>query len=475
MDIPAACVVSICLLLSLSLVSASSVMVIVFEQSDRTVLIPEAIIYADGEIAGKTDLNGAFNLQFEGFRPNIRVAKGGYTDWMGAPSENDTAILVPLQVRNSTLHVEVFDADSLIPIRDARIAATSEDGILHEGFSGYDGKVDLPLRADQVYNLEINAQDFQQERDIIVTGGNASTVQYPLVRNDRISIKVTDSVTGSPVPLAKIQIDGALAGISNDRGVVISNTSRNVEHFFDISAEGYDPVHLSRAISFEDQVVDFPLTKAKSTLFISVYNKDQKPLSGAQVSMDGTIRGDTNEFGRLMLSSLEMKPYEFTVTRDGYKKNTQIYAPVNETGDLIIVLESELIDLSVLVSDNRDVPLSNVTLFLIGDNQETLSTNETGLDGISILPAIEGRTYRVKAEKGGYYPNSTSVSTQSNPNRVILHNPATINQSSPGSGIPWVFGVIALVVLVAGAGAYLVITRKGHSRRRSRGGRRRSL
>jgi hypothetical protein len=60
-------------------------------------LIPEAIIYADGKIAGKTDLNGAFNLSFEGYHPNIRVAKGGYTDWTGTFAENDTAILVPLR------------------------------------------------------------------------------------------------------------------------------------------------------------------------------------------------------------------------------------------------------------------------------------------------------------------------------------------------------------------------------------------
>jgi hypothetical protein len=225
-------------------------MVIVFEQSDRTVLIPDAIVYADGKIAGKTDINGAFNLTFDGYRPSIRVAKGGYTEWTGTPAENDTAILVPLQVRNCTLHVEVFDADTLIPVQNAYIVATSEDGVRQEAHSGLDGKADLALRSDQVYALDITAPNFQPTHDTVVTGGDATTVQYALVRNDRLSIRVLDSVSSSPIASAQIQIDSMHIGLTNERGILISNTSRNVEHVFDISAEGYEPAHVTPTISF---------------------------------------------------------------------------------------------------------------------------------------------------------------------------------------------------------------------------------
>lgn len=475
MHTPIASVISICLVLSLCLVSGSSVMVIVFEQSDRTVLIPEAIIYADGNIAGKTDLNGAFNLSFDGFNPSIRVAKGGYTDWMGSPADNDTAILAPMQVRNSTLHVEAFDADTLIPVQDAHIVVTSEDGVKHEDRSGFNGKTDLALRADQVYTLKIDAPDFQAVHDTIVTGGDSSTVQYALVRNDRISIRVTDSPGGFPIPSAHVQIDGATAGITNDRGVLISNTSRNVEHVFDISGEGYDPAHLVRTISFEDQVIDIPLVKAKTTVFVSVYDKDQKPVASALVRMDGELQGETNEYGRLMLTSLEMKSYEFSITHEGYKKNTLIYTPGKETGELIIALESELIDLVVFVSDSFGVPLSSVSVSLLGESQETMNTNETGIDGISILPAVETNSYRLKAEKGGYYPNMSSVNTQNNPNIVILHTPATANSGSSGQ-FPWTFvGIGLFVFILAGAGFVAFISKRKQPRRKSRSNRKRSL
>jgi len=474
MHFPAVCLVSICLVLSLCLVSGSSVMVIVFEQSDRTVLIPEAIIYADGKIAGKTDINGAFNLSFEGYRPHIRVAKGGYSEWTGSPAENDTALLVPLQVRNSTLHVEVYDADTLIPVQDAYIVVTGEDGIRHEARSGFEGKADLGLRADQVYNLEITAPNFQATHDTIVTGGDSTTVQYSLVRNDRISIRVLDAASSVPIQSAHIQIDGVNTGTTNDRGILISNTSRNVEHIFDITADGYEPAHVARTISYEDQVVDFPLVKAKSTIFVSVYNNDQKPLTNATIRMDGALLGETNEFGRMMIPSLEIRPYEFIVNHDGYKTNTSSFTPGKETGELIIVLESEFIDLQVQVSDAYGNPLRDASVFLLGEAQESLSTCATDVNGTCLLPAIEGKMYRIKAEKGGYYPNSTSASTQTNPNTIILHNPSTVgsNNSNTFPLIPLIIGVI---LVIAGGGLFMFRSRRRSPRRRSHSSRRRSL
>lgn len=474
MHFSAVCIVSLCLVLSLCLVSGSSVMVIVFEQSDRTVLIPEAIIYADGKIAGKTDVNGAYNLSFEGHLPNIRVVKGGYTEWTGSPAENDTAILVPLLVRNSTLHVEVFDADTLIPVQDAYIVVTSEDGIRYEARSGFEGKASLGLRADQVYSLEINAPNFQAIHDTVVTGGDSTTVQYSLVRNDRISIRVLDSVSSYPIQSAHIEADGIKIGTTNDRGILISNISRNVEHIFDISADGYEPSHVSRTISFEDQVVDFPLVKAKSTIFVSVYNRDQKPLSNASVQMDGIMIGDTNEFGRLMIPSLEIRPYEFIVNRDGYKRNTLTFTPGKETSELVVVLESEFIDLEAKVIDAYGAPLREVSVFLLGDAQETLNSCETDLNGTCMLPAIEGKMYRIKAEKGGYYPNSTSANTETNPNTIVLHNPATV---SNGSSAPFPFIPVAatLILLIAGAGLFMFLSKRQRPRRRSHSNRRKSL
>ena len=278
MHFPAACIVSICLILSLCLVTGSSVMIIVFEQSDRTVLIPEAIVYADGKIAGKTDINGAFNLNFEGYQPVVRVAKGGYTEWTGSPAENDTAILVPLQVRNSTLHVEVFDADTFVPVQDAYIVITAEDGTRQEARSGSEGKAGSWRQGRPGLQYRDHCTQFSGSPRHHCHWRGFDKCSVSLVEMT-VYPYVSSAPTGSiPIQSAHIQIDGIKAGTTNDRGILISNTSRNIEHIFDISADGYEPAHVARIISFEDQVVDFPLVKAKSTVFVSVYNRDQKPL-----------------------------------------------------------------------------------------------------------------------------------------------------------------------------------------------------
>jgi hypothetical protein len=149
------------------------------------------------------------------------------------------------------------------------------------------------------------------------------------------------------------------------------------------------------------------------------------------------------------------------------------FTPGKETGELIIVLESEFTDLEVFARDAYGNPLKDVTIFLLGDAQETLNTCGTDVNGTCLLPAIEGKMYRIRAEKGGYYPNSSAADTQSNPNTIILHNPATAGTDTTGPS-PLIPVAAVLVLVVIGAGFYLFI--KGRRpRRKSRTNRRRSL
>lgn len=447
------------------LVSASSVTVVVFEQSDKTSLIPEAIIYSDGTIAGKTDISGAYNLSYEGSPPLIRVAKGGYTDWTGSPSANDTALLVPLQIRNSTLHVEVYDADSLLPIGYCSLLVTDEDGAEQESQCGPDGKGVIPLRTDQVYKIKISAQNFQPAYDTVVTSQDNSTVQYSLVRNDRISIRIADAVSGYPIPAATLAVDNRTAGGTNDRGVLVTNMSRNMEHSFDVFAEGYDPVHLVRMVAFDDQVIDIPLNKAKSTIFVSVYNSKHQPVSGAEIRVDHQLKGATNEFGRLMVPSLDMKPYEFSAIREGYKPSSLESTPQSGSGEVIIVLESENRDLLVSVRDDRNTSMkdASVTVFSNGSAiQNPVITDSNGSALFSVNPSL---SYQVLAEKGGYYPNNTLIPADTGIFTIIIHKPEGESLSSPGE-FPWLPLGILLVLIIAGAGYYVLAGKKRHRKKR---------
>ncbi|MDD1724489.1 MAG: carboxypeptidase-like regulatory domain-containing protein [Methanospirillum sp.] len=455
------------------LVSASSVTIVVFEQSDKTSLIPEAIIYSDGTIAGKTDISGAYNLSYEGSPPLIRVAKGGYSDWTGSPSVNDTALLVPLQIRNSTLNVEVYDADSLLPIGFSFISVTGEDGSEQASQCGPDGKGTVTLRTDQVYKVKVSAQNFQPAYDTVVTSQDNTTAQYSLVRNDRISIRIADAIAGYPIPAATLVVDNRTAGGTNDRGVLVTNMTRNMEHSFDVSAEGYDPVHLVRMVALDDQVIDIPLNKAKSTVFVSVYDSKHQPVSGAEVSVDHQLKGRTNEFGRLMVPSLEIKPYEYSVVREGYKPSSLESTPQSASGEVIIVLESENRDLIVSVRDDKNTPMKDVSVTVFSNGsaiQDPVNTDGNGSALFSVNPSL---SYQVLAEKGGYYPNNTMIPGETDTFTIVIHKPEGESMASPGD-FPWLPLGIILVLIIAGAG-YFVLSGKRRPRKKRRNSRRGSL
>lgn len=456
------------------LVTASSVMIIVFEQSDRTALIPEAIIYAEGTIAGKTDLNGAFNLSYEGLPPVLKVAKGGYTDWTGSPDVNDTAILVPLEIRSGILNVEIFDADSLIPVPEAVISLTSEDGTKKEERTGPDGRASISVRADLVYNLEISARNFGPLFDVIVTGPDTRNIQYSLVRSDRVSVKITDSVTENPIPGAMVQIDGTLYGGTNDRGVLITNLSRDEEHIFDISAEGYEPLRITRSISDVDQIVVIPVTKAKATVFVSVYSRDHQPLADADIRIDGVSYGVTNEFGRLMVSSLELKQYEFSASLDRYKTSSVVNTPGTETGEVILVLDRELSDLMVRVIGDDTVPVTDASVVLFRDGVYSGITGKTGSGGVAIVQISPDLPYLVQAEKEGYRANNTHIQAgASQADIIIFRTEGAGVSSSADSFLP---AGLVLVVIIAGLVLGVIIMNKRRSsRKRGRPTRRKSL
>ena len=90
--------------------------IMVFEQTDRTVPIPQALIYTNEEYTATTNENGTYNLSYEGDPPALRIAKAGYREWTGTPKVNDTLLLVPLQIRNCSYSIQVFDADTLLPL-----------------------------------------------------------------------------------------------------------------------------------------------------------------------------------------------------------------------------------------------------------------------------------------------------------------------------------------------------------------------
>ncbi|HWQ67410.1 MAG TPA: hypothetical protein VN372_11120 [Methanospirillum sp.] len=465
---------AICVLLALLLVigPVCALNIIVFEQSDRTAAIPEALIYTDGEYTARTDANGSYNLTYEGEPPVIRVTKAGYRDWSGTPVANDTLVLVPMQVRNCTLTVKVFDADTLLPAPGVHIRVGIDDNTIQEGYTNTEGSVILPLRAEQVYDLVITAKNYQTVRDNLVTGFDNTAMQYSLIRNDRISVQVKDLQDGNFVSDAIIRVDNHEAGKTNEHGIVITNLTRGTEHTIEAVAQGYEETRLQKMIGEDELIIDLSLVREKSPAFVSVYGTDKRPIEGAYVQINGNESGLTNQYGRLMVPDLEVGEYELSVSKDAYERSSRRLMISPDTQDIVFEIRPVRIEQLIWIQDPSGLPLPNATVVL--NNVTKISADESGSVRLNLEPE---KNYVLSASLTGYLPNNTTLSGKSADPIVLVLLPEEkkIEPYFPwvqvGIGIALILGVIVAVLF------FLVGSRKrsGVSRRKKQMNKRRSL
>ncbi len=440
---------SLTFLLSLvGAVMASSLTIIAYEQSDRTALIPEALVYSNGIINGKTGIDGAYNLTYEQVPPSIRVAKAGFSDWTGTPAANDTLVLAPMTIRNATYIVEVLDADTLLPVGEATVEAVGIDMDRIAAVTDGTGRAVLPLRTEQVYNLQITAPLFQAERDTIVTGFENLSGQYSLSRSDRISIRVADAADGNPVSAATVFVNGVASGETNERGILITSLPRSQEHLVEATAPGYDTAKIAKYIGPEEQVLDLLLNRQHTTVFVSAFDPDKKPIPGVTVTVDGTAKGETNEYGRLMVSGLAIEEYSFSLSRDGYETAVRTVTPGPDTGEIIVELTPVKMPVMILVTDNSGRPVANASLFLDGSG-----AGYTDGEGRFPVQITYGSVREVTAGKTGYTTNSSPVNGSAE-NLTLMLQTAVVSGESRSLAVPpaWILGacaIIAVLILLA--------------------------
>lgn len=429
-----ACVCVIC-------IPVSAIQIMVFEQTDKTAPIYQALIYADGDYIAATDLNGTYNLSYEGDPPSLRIAKAGYRDWTGSPHMNDTLVLAPMQSRNTTYTLQIFDADTLFPVQGATIRV-SEDIGENKTQTDANGVVLLSLRSEQVYDLVITSQNYQTFRDKLVTGFEDGQKQYSMIKKDRLSLFVKDGADSHPVSDAELQADGILIGRTNEKGILITNLSRGQDHTIEVRATGYERASTVITPEEDDFIIDLNLNKQRSYVFVSVYDTEKRPVEGAQVSLDGSGVGVTNEYGRVSIPELELKSYDFVVTKDGFNSVSLNQEITSETTDVIVEITPVLFSLDVRVTTSEGLPIANASVSI--DNSSTKETNSDGNVTFLLGPG----SYQVTARMD-VLSNNTSVMLLSHSQLPLIL--ASEAEHHDDLAIPWVYlggGLIALLLVI---------------------------
>ena len=162
--------------------------------------------------------------------------------------------------------------------------------------------------------------------------------RYWLLSENQYSFIVSDANSLAPVPNAIISVNGVLVGMTDSRGILISPISRNTPLSIQVTKTGYQTVNQLLTISTNEAVDSITLTPVPVTGFILVYDQQKTPISGATVSLDGTVLANTTEYGRATLQDLIPGNYTIVVSKAGSCRASQQISILNESSEYPVVL-----------------------------------------------------------------------------------------------------------------------------------------
>lgn len=350
-------------LLFISCVQATILQITVQDSLDNST-IPRATVFLNGEHYARTNNNGQVFLNHSGLEdPLIRVSMTGYDDWENLVDRNATSLLVHLSQKSITLKVNIYDSDTLGSITGAQVNISS-DHISLTKLTDSSGSVTFELNATTLYTLEITAPNYQYRSATIEIGTEDVDAQYLVLQTNQFSFVIKDKNGMVAVPDAEVYIDSALLGKTDSRGVLTTSVARGKVYTIDIKKGGYENFTESREIGQTDALYPITLSKKRVSVFISVFDENRAPIIGADVLINGTLSGTTNQYGRLNLPDFISGPYRVEVRKSGYLAVNRSILVTKPNEDFIFEIPFEKADLSLFVQEKDQKMVSNATIFL---------------------------------------------------------------------------------------------------------------
>jgi hypothetical protein len=390
----------LCLILLCSAVQATNLQITVQDSIDNTT-IPHAIIYLDGANIGMTNTQGQYLLTSGQSPLDIRVSLDGYYDWENASVDaSQTSLLVLLKRQSQVLKVDLLDSNTLNPVSGATLTLTSGN-FTQTKQTDTTGSASFGVTAYTYYALNISAPNYQPRSDTVSIAGKDQEIQYWLLSLNQYSFVVADKDTLSQIPGAVVQINGILVGKTDSRGILITPVTRGSTVTVAVSADGYQTVSESETIGPNQAFETVYLTKIPVSVVIFVSDQNNQPVSGADISINGTSVANTNQFGQAVLSNMVAGGYAVSAAKSGYMTTTQQINIINQSNEFNIALPFGQADLTILVHDTDQKNVPNATIILDGTTLGVTDTN-----GQFIAPVTYNTSYNITSTKDGYLPAS---------------------------------------------------------------------
>ena len=433
-------------------VQATNLELTVIDSLDNT-LISRATVFVDSVNVGRTTSNGQFSIPRTGTKDiSLKISLTGYDDWSDVVKSNVTALTVNLSRKSLTLTAMIYDSDTLRPIPGADLKLTA-DNITQNKITDTNGAATFGVRGATPYTIEIAAPNYQSRSGTIEIGSVNADVQYLLLSNNRLSFVVRDQGTLKPIPDAEVRIDTVLAGKTDANGVLTTQAVRGKTYTFDVTREGYQPYSIARSISDTDALLSVIMSKSPVGVVIYVIDESTSPVAGAEVYLNGTLSGTTNQYGGYTIAGIVFGNYTLEARKDGFVATTKQMNVTKPGNEFTIELPFQRVDLTVYVQDKEQKVVPGVAL--------SFNSNLTGLTdthGLLVSKIKVNTLYNITAEKEGYQTVSVQKEVQQGTAAPTLS--ITIEKNPD-----WVF--IGLVVAGAlGVLAVFAVIRRGRSRKR---------
>jgi hypothetical protein len=447
----------LCIIAFCGAVQATNLLITVQDSLDNST-IPHATVFLDGVNVGMTDNAGQFLIQSGQGDLNLLITMDGYDDWSGIVSGNATSLSVILPRKSLLLNVSLFDSNTLQPVSGANLFLTSSNST-QTAASDTTGYASFGVSSYTFYSLNITAPNYQPRTETIEIEGQNQDVQYWLLSENQYSFIVKDENSLAPVAGAIISVNSVLVGMTDSRGILIAPISRNVPVSIQITKTGYQTVNQLLTISNNEAVDSIALTPVPVTGFILVYDQQNQPISGASVSMNGTVMGSTTEFGRATLQNLVPGNYTIVVSKTGYSTVSQQINIMNESGEYPVVLSLATLNQPIYVQDSDQKNVANASVFLNGAVAGTTDSH-----GQMELQLIYNTAYNITVTHDGYLPQTVqeevSLGNTTTPLTITLQKNTDWGfVTLVGIGILIVFFIYAVIRLAGRRNRHHIIKR----------------
>jgi hypothetical protein len=439
-------------LLCSSVQATTSLLITVQDSIDNTSL-PHATVFVNGANYAMTNNNGQAYLTHQGVsNQDIRIAMSGYTDWEQVVDMNATTLLVNMNRKTLTLKVTLFDSDTLGPITGAGINVSALN-VSQRKQTDATGAVTFNVNGATLYSVDINAPNYQERSDTVQILSENQEVQYKLLSGNSFSFVVKDKDAGSAISGAEIRLNSILAGKTDDRGILITPVTRGKSYTIEIKKPGYTSYAETRTISSSDVIYSVSLAKAAVGAYVYVVDESRMPLSGADIYINGTLSGSSNEYGRLSLPSLVSGDYTLEVRKSGYASQSRVISISGQNQDYSFTMPFENAVMTIFVQDKDQKIVPNATIVV--DGTAAGVTDDHG----QLTARIKfDQPVNISVTKDGYQP----VSVQK---EVIRGNSTAAVTITLDRNLDWglitiiALGVIGILILFA---AIRMFGRKKH-------------